>query len=90
MAPHKKGASDLGAYLVFVDESGFMLMGTVCRTWAPRGETPQIRYRYKHDRLSVISGLSLSPRRQRVGLYYSSLHKKQNIGLTSKPICCIM
>ena len=45
-------------------------MGTVCRTWGPRGETPQIRYRYRHDRLSVISGLSVSPRRRRVGLYY--------------------
>lgn len=60
----------MGAYLVFVDESGFMLMGTVCKTWAPRGQTPQTRYRYKHDRISVISGLSVSPRYQRMGLYY--------------------
>jgi transposase len=60
----------LGAYLVFVDESGFMLMGTVARTWAPRGNTPQIRYRYRHNKISVISGLSVSPRSQRIGLYY--------------------
>jgi len=70
VASYKKGAADLGAYIVFVDESGFMLMGTVCKTWAPRGETPQIRYRYKHNRISVISGLSVSPRRRRLGLYY--------------------
>lgn len=70
MASDKKRASDLGAYIVFVDESGFMLMGTVCRTWAPRGQTPRIRYHYKHDRVSVISGLSVSPRQHRLGLYY--------------------
>jgi hypothetical protein len=29
-----------GAYLVFLDESGFMLTPTVCRTLAPRGKTP--------------------------------------------------
>jgi len=61
----------LAAYLVFIDESGFRLMATVCKTWAPRGQTPQIPYRYKHDKVSAISGLSVSPRRHRVGLYYA-------------------
>ena len=60
----------MGAYLVFLDESGFMLKGTVCRTWAPRGQTPTVYSRQRHDRASVISALSVSPRRQRVGLYY--------------------
>lgn len=60
----------MGAHLVFLDESGFLLTGTVCRTWAPRGLTPTSRYRYRHDRVSVISGLSVSARRHRVGLYY--------------------
>jgi len=45
-------------------------MGTVVRTWGPRGQTPVIRYRYRHDKVSVISGLSVSARRHRVGLYY--------------------
>jgi transposase len=70
MASHKKGAARLGAYVVFLDESGFTLRGTVCRTWAPRGLTPTSRYKYRHDKVSVISGLSVSPRRHRVGLYY--------------------
>lgn len=40
------------------------------RTWAPRGETP-IQYTWdRHDRLSVISALSLSPRQHRIGLYF--------------------
>jgi transposase len=65
----------LGAHLAFLDESGFMLKGTVCRTWAPRGLTPTVRQKYRHDKVSVISGLSVSPRRHSVGLYYQ-VHEK--------------
>ena len=75
LAAHKKGALDLGAYLVFLDESGFLLIGTVRRTWAPRGQTPITRYRYRHGKVSLISALSVSPRRHRVGLYYQ-LHRE--------------
>jgi len=60
----------LGARLVFVDESGFLLIPSVRRTWAPRGQTPLLRCWQRHDRLSAISGLSVSPRRQRLGLYF--------------------
>ena len=48
-----------------------MLMATVCKTWAPRGHTPTIPYRYHHGKVSVISGLSVSARRHQVGLYYA-------------------
>jgi transposase len=78
VAAHKKGASRLGAWLVFIGESGFMLTGTVARTRAPRGKTPATRSWLKHDRVSAISGLSVSPRRQRVGLYWK-LHES-NVG----------
>lgn len=44
------------------------------RTWAPRGHTPILRHWQRHDRVSVISGLSLSPRRRRCGLYFQ-LHR---------------
>ena len=70
LAPGKKNAARLGAHLVFVDESGFLLIPTVRRTWAPRGQTPIIRHRYRRDKISVISGVSVSPRRRRVGLYW--------------------
>lgn len=60
----------MGAHLVFVDESGFLLIPSVRRTWAPRGQTPLLRHRQRRDRISVISGLSVSPRRRRVGLYF--------------------
>ncbi len=80
MAAGKKNAARLGAHLVFVDESGFLLIPTVRRTWAPRGETPILRHWQKHDRISAISGLSLSPRRRRCGLYFQ-LHR-ENIRAT--------
>ena len=40
------------------------------RTWAPRGRTPLLRHRQRRDRISVISGVSVSPRRRRYGLYF--------------------
>jgi transposase len=61
----------LGAHIVFADESGFLLIPTVVRTWAPRGETPIHRHRQgRRDKVSVISGISVSPQRYRLGLYY--------------------
>jgi len=69
MAPYKKNATRLGAHLVFIDESGFLLIPNVRKTWAPRGQTPVCRYRYRHDKISAISGISVSPDRKRLGLY---------------------
>jgi transposase len=57
-----------------LDESGFMLQPVVRRTWAPRGCTP-IQYSWdRHDRLSAISAVTVSPRRRRLGLYFA-LHE---------------
>jgi transposase len=52
-----------------------MLTPTVLRTWAPRGQTPLLRHWQRHDRVSVISGVSVSPVRQRLGLYYQWHHR---------------
>jgi len=47
-----------------------MLQPVVRRTWAPRGRTP-IHYSWaRHDRLSVISGLTISSRRRHLGLRF--------------------
>jgi transposase len=51
-----------------------MLTPTVVRTWAPRGQTPIFRHSQRHDRISVISAVSVSPTRRRVGLYYQWHH----------------
>ena len=47
-----------------------MLQPTVRRTWAPRGRTPIHHSWDRRDRLSVISAISLSPQRRRLGLYF--------------------
>ena len=60
MAAGKKNATRLGAHIVFVDESGFMMIPPVRRTWAPIGETPILRHYYRRDRISVIGGLLAS------------------------------
>ncbi len=71
LAPGKKKAARLGAHLVFADESGFLLAPLVVKTWAPRGCTPLHHHRQgRRDKISVISGISLSPQRRHRGLYY--------------------
>jgi transposase len=70
VAAGKKNAARLGAHIVFADESGFLLIPNVVKTWAPRGQTPVHRHRYRRDKISVISGISVSPKRHHLGLYY--------------------
>ncbi|MGA8870850.1 MAG: IS630 family transposase [Candidatus Acidiferrales bacterium] len=71
LATGKKNAARLGAHVVFADESGFLLAPLVVKTWAPRGATPIQHHRQgRRDKISVISGISLSPKRHRLGLYY--------------------
>lgn len=47
-----------------------MLQPVVRRTWAPRGVTPVHRSWDRHDRLSAISAITISPKRRRLGLYF--------------------
>jgi transposase len=62
-----------GAHLAFLDESGFMLMPLVRRTLAPRGQRVILRCSAKHDRVSAIGCVTLSPKAMHVGLYYRLL-----------------
>jgi transposase len=64
--------------LVFLDESGFMLTPTVRRTLAPRGKTPILKTWDRHDRISAISAVTISPRRRRLGLYFRLLPEGAN------------
>ena len=57
--------------MLFLDETGLMLQPLVRRTWSPRGERPVMYCWDRHDRLSVIAGLTLSAQRHRVGLYFA-------------------
>jgi transposase len=55
-----------------------LLIPNVAKTWAPIGETPIIHHPYRRDKVSVISGVSVSPQRQRLSLYYFLFY--DNIG----------
>ena len=57
-----------------------MLQPVVRRTWAPRGQTPILRAWDRHDRLSVISAITLAARRVRLGLYWQ-IHSENIRGL---------
>ena len=79
MAPREKKATRLRACLVFLDESGLVMAPFVRRSWAPRGHTPLLSQRTRaHQRLSIIAALCVSPRRDRVHLYFR-LHPQTNI-----------
>jgi transposase len=74
----ERQARQRGAYLVFVDESGFMMTPTIRRTFAPRGSTPVNKVSDPHGRVSVIGAITVSPKRTRVGLYYYLLADNMN------------
>jgi transposase len=46
-----------------------MLIPNVRKTWAPVGETPLLRHHYQRHRISTITALTVSPHRQRLGLW---------------------
>ena len=69
LAPCKKNAARLAAHLVFIDESGFLLIPSVRKTWSPVDQTPIFHHRYRHDRISAISGIAVSPKRLHCALY---------------------
>ena len=50
-----------------------MLQPVRRRTWAPRGQTPIHRAWDRHDRLSVIGVITVSPCRRRLGEYFRIL-----------------
>ncbi len=58
MAGDQKKAEDEERTLVWIDESGFYLLPSVVRTYAPCGETPELRVPLTYDHLSVISAIT--------------------------------
>ncbi len=55
---------------MWAGESGFQLTPTIASTWAPVGKTPTVHHFDRRDRVSAISGISVSPSRQRLNLYF--------------------
>ena len=71
-------ADQRGAYLVFIDESGFLLSPNIRRTFAPRGQTPIIKASDPHGRISTIGALAISPKQKRPSFYYDLLSNNAN------------
>src|SRR5277367_1149640 len=71
-------ATGRNAHLVFLDESGFFLTPTVRRTWGPTGHTPELFTPDRRDRISAISGITLSPQRLRLNFYFTLLPDNKN------------
>ncbi|MCH8141257.1 MAG: IS630 family transposase [Proteobacteria bacterium] len=65
---------------MFIDESGMLMLPTVRRTWAPRGQTPILHHRgRRHQKVSVIGGLTISPRKKQLRLFLH-WHPDANVG----------
>jgi transposase len=71
-------ARQRGAHLAFLDESGFFLLAAVRRTWGPQGQTPVLPAWDRRDRISVISAITVSPVRRRLGLCFHLLPDNHN------------
>ncbi len=70
----KRKARRQGARLVQIDESGLLMAPLARRTWAPRGQTPSLTQAGgPRKKVSVAAALWLSPRRDRLGLYFHTL-----------------
>jgi hypothetical protein len=58
LARAKKKSLKEGRTLVFVDESGLSERPSVVRTWAPKGQTPQLVFSHSWGKLSIIAGIT--------------------------------
>jgi transposase len=58
LARVEKRALKEGRTILFVDQSGFYLLPTVMRTYAPVGQTPILHEQLSRDHLSVMSGIT--------------------------------
>jgi putative transposase len=58
---------------VLIDETGVLMAPLVRRSLAPRGQTPVLKQKgSRREKVSVIAALSITPTRQRQGLYFQT------------------
>jgi hypothetical protein len=77
LACAQKKAQREGRLIVFIDESGLSERPTRVRTWAPKGQTPIIQFRFNWTHISVIAGLSRTNCLFR--LHEGSIKKEQHV-----------
>jgi transposase len=58
LAPDQKKAIEEGRTVVFTDQTGFYLLPSKVRTYAPVGQTPIIRAPLSRDHLSAMGGIT--------------------------------
>ncbi|MBW8767861.1 MAG: transposase [Geodermatophilales bacterium] len=81
LAADKKSAADLGAWLVFEDESGQGLRPPKGRTWGRRGRTPVVRVTAQNaPRLSVAALLATKPRHRPRLIYRTHRPRRRGSG----------
>lgn len=74
MAAHSKKARKRKATIVFADETAFMMLPLLRRTWAPRGKTPVLMHVTRsYRKVSAMGAVALSPRARRVRLMFRLL-----------------
>ena len=70
----KKKARRQNARIALIDESGLLMAPLTRRTWAPRGQTPELLQNSgTRAKVSIAAAVWLSPRRDRLGLYAHTL-----------------
>ncbi|MDR7494205.1 MAG: transposase [Armatimonadota bacterium] len=79
LATDQKKLTRLGARLLCLDETGFLMAPVLRRTWALRGVPPRLPIRTRsHEKVSGLGVLSVSPRRRRFTLYLA-LYPRENV-----------
>jgi hypothetical protein len=79
LAPDQKKTTQLKAWLVFLDESGFLMAPVVRRGWRPRNSPSVLMQRTRsHKKVSAIAALCVPPTRDGVRLTFR-LHPDSNI-----------
>jgi putative transposase len=74
LAAHQKKARRQDAHIALIDESGLLMAPLARRTWAPRGQTPELMQKGgSREKVSVAAAVWLSPRRDRLGLFFQTL-----------------
>jgi transposase len=71
-------AAKRNAYLVFVDETGFLLAPLLRRTFAPCGCPPIVKIADPHGRISAIGAMTVGPKRTHFGFLYHLLDDNVN------------
>ncbi len=76
--PSRKKAREEERTLLLVDESGFYLLSSVVRTYAPVGKTPILHHTLSHDHLLVIGAVGLHEK-LRVQVYEQAIRSAEVI-----------